>query len=322
MLVCVTGGLGFIGSHLSDALLDRGRRVRCVDRLSGVYAPGSGADAAAALRKRGAEVIEADLANVDPGALLDGADAVVHLAALPGVRTRRPFGELWAENVVASERIAAAAERAGARMVLASTSSVYGDADRLPTPEHAPTSPLNAYAASKVAAERAVRAAAADAVVVRLFTVYGPRQRPDMAFARWIAALAEGRPLAWHAHDDTARDFTHVGDTVRGIVAALDRGRAGETYNIAGGRPVRLAAALALLEQATERSAAVERSPAPAADALVTCGSAAKARAELGWEPHVALAAGLREQVEDALGPYAEPASRRAASSSRRTVPV
>lgn len=322
MLVCVTGGLGFIGSHLCDALLDRGWPVRCVDRLSGVYAAGAGADAAVRLRERGAEVVEADLADLDARALVDGAGAVVHLAALPGVRTRRPLGELWAENVVASERVAAAAERAGARVVLASTSSVYGDAVRLPTPEHAPPSPLNAYATTKLAAEGAVRAAAPTAVVVRLFTVYGPRQRPDMAFARWIAALAAGRPLAWHARERTARDFTHVADAVRGIVAALERGRPGATYNLAGGRPVRLAAALALLEQAVERTAVVERSPAPGVDALVTCGSGARARAELGWEPGVGLAEGLRDQVEAALALYPEPASPRAASSSRRTVPV
>jgi UDP-glucuronate 4-epimerase len=322
MFVCVTGGLGFIGSHLCDALLDRGRSVRCVDRLGGAYAPGSGTDAASRLRERGAEVIEADVAALDPDALLDGADAVVHLAALPGVRTRHPFAELWGQNVVASERIAAAAARAGARMVLASTSSVYGDAAQLPTPEDAPRAPRSAYAASKLAAEDAVRAAASDAVVVRLFTVYGPRQRPDMAFARWIAALAADRPLAWHAHEATARDFTHVADAVRGIVAALDRGRSGETYNLAGGRPVRLATALALLEQAVERRAVVERSPAPAADALVTSGSGTKARDELGWEARIGLADGLRDQVEEALRLYPEPASRLAASSSRRTVPV
>src|SRR5215210_1617957 len=220
MRVLVTGGLGFIGARLCGALLDAGFAVRCVDNLSGSYAPGRGTAAAAALRARGAAVAIADATE----AHVRGADSVIHLAALPGVRTHRPPSELWAANVELSDRLARAAAGAGARFVLASSSSVYGNASRLPTPEHATPAPLNAYAESKVAAEAAVLGRGGDAVVVRPFTVYGPGQRPEMAFARWIAARAADEPVPWHAAPGTARDFTYVDDAVAGILAALRLG--------------------------------------------------------------------------------------------------
>src|SRR5215210_844459 len=152
MRVLVTGGLGFIGGRLCGALLDAGYSVRCVDNLSGSYAPGRGAAAGAALRARGAAVTVADASE----AHVRGVEAVIHLAALPGVRTRRPASELWTANVELSERLAPAAAEHGARFVLASSSSVYGNATELPTREHAAPAPLNAYAESKVAAEAAV----------------------------------------------------------------------------------------------------------------------------------------------------------------------
>ena len=131
-----------------------------------------------------------------------------------------------------------AASQAGVRFVLVSSSSVYGNATELPTPEHAPPAPLNPYAASKVAAEEVVRESGADAVVVRPFSVYGPGQRPEMAFARWIDCLAVEQPLPWHASPGTARDFTYVDDAVAGILAALRHGRGGEAYNLSGWRSV------------------------------------------------------------------------------------
>ena len=194
---------------------------------------------------------------------LDDVTDVIHLAALPGVRTRRPAEELWQSNVVLTRRLVDASAAASARFVLGSTSSVYGDASLLPTPENCPPAPLNAYAASKLAAERAVREAAdqrgAHASIARMFTVYGPGQRPEMAFARWIRALTAGRPLRWYAAAGAARDFTFVDDAVAGLVAALERGRPGEAYNISGGRAVPLDHALAVLER--ELAAAVRATP-------------------------------------------------------------
>ncbi len=294
--VLVTGGLGFIGSRLCPALMHEGFGVRCVDNLSGVYADGTGHAAAAELTAGGAEVVMADVAPVH----LRGVAAVIHLAALPGVRTRRAAPALRLANAGLTGRLAAAAASRGARFVLVSSSSVYGNASRLPTPEHAPLAPLNAYAASKVAAEALVRKGPGDAVIVRPFTVYGPGQRPDMAFARWIAALGAGDPLPWHAAPGTARDFTYVDDAVAGLIAALVRGRSGEAYNLSGWLSVELWDALELL---APEGATLQELPHSPAEALVTSGCGRKAHAELGYSPRVRLAAGLDRQLRAASSP-------------------
>jgi UDP-glucuronate 4-epimerase len=299
--VCVTGGLGFVGSRVCHELLDRGRPVRCVDSLVGSYAPGNGPAAASALAARGAEIVHVHAGVASDELALAGAEAVIHLAALPGVRTPRPFVTLWRENTRATEQLARAAAERGARFVLASTSSVYGDAVQLPTPEDAPPSPLGPYAVSKLAAERACLTAArelgADAVIVRLFTVYGPGQRPDMAFARWIRALASGHPVRWHARAGTVRDFTYVDDAATGLLAALDRGRSGQAYNVSGQDPVSLREALAVIEHAVGRTASLERLPAWSGEARVTAGCERKSAAELGYAPRTTLAAGVERQV-------------------------
>jgi UDP-glucuronate 4-epimerase len=292
--VLITGGLGFIGSRLVPRLLDEGHAVRCVDDLSAVAAPGTGPAAAAGLAAHGGEVI---IDRARP-AQVAGMDAVVHLAALPGVRAHRSPSLLRAVNVDLAGRLARAAARSGARFVFTSSSSVYGSASVLPTPEDAPPGPLNAYAESKLAAEAAVLAAGGDPVVVRPFTVYGPGQRPDMAFARWIRALGSGRPLPWHAPPGTARDFTYVDDVANGIVAALRHGRAGRAYNLSGWRPVPLREALALL--AGDGEPMLSDEPSSIAEALVTHGCRRRAAAELGYAPEVELAEGLRRQLAGA----------------------
>lgn len=271
MRILVTGGLGFIGSRLCRALLDEGFDVRCVDRVSGPSAHPRH---------------------------VQGMDAVIHLAALPGVRSRHARAALRATNVELTDRLAAAAARQGARFVFASSSSVYGNASLLPTPEHAPLAPLNPYAESKAAAEAAVLARGGDPVIVRPFTVYGPGQRADMAFARWIAAIQAGVPIPWHASSGTARDFTFVDDAVAGVIAALRHGRSGEAYNISGWRSVALRHALELLPAPDVREL-----PCSSAEAVVTSGCGRKASAELGYEPRVDLATGLERQLAAATSP-------------------
>jgi UDP-glucuronate 4-epimerase len=318
--VCVTGGLGFVGSRVCHALLDLGRPVRCVDSLIGSYAPGNGPAAARALSARGAQIVRAHVGAAPDDLVLGDAAAVIHMAALPGVRTRRTFGELRRENASTTERLAGAAAKRGARFVLASSSSVYGDAALLPTPEDAAPSPVGPYASSKLSAESAclaaVRDRGADAVVVRLFTVYGPGQRPDMAFARWIRALAAELPLPWHAPAGAVRDFTYIDGAVAGLVAALDRGRAGEAYNVSGNAPVPVVEALALIERALGRTAVLERLPAWPGEARVTAGCARKAGAELGYSPGTTLAAGVERQV--AATGAASPARRLGARARAR----
>jgi nucleoside-diphosphate-sugar epimerase len=287
--VLVTGGLGFIGGRLCRALLDQGVEVRCVDDLSGTYAAGRGQSAAAVLAEWGADV------HIVAAAV----DAVIHLAAIPGVRTHRPEAVLRAVNVELPERLARAAASEGARFVFVSSSSVYGDADVLPTPESARPAPLNPYAASKVAAEAAVLGAGGDPVIVRPFTVYGPGQRPEMAFARWIAALEAGESLPWRAAPGTARDFTYVDDAVAGLTAALVRGRSGAAYNVSGWDSVTLRTALDLLDP----DAPLSELPPSSSEALVTSGCGRKARAELGYGPRVDIAGGLERQRAAASSP-------------------
>ena len=292
--VLVTGGLGFIGRRLVPRLLGEGFAVRCVDDLSAPSASGTRPGAGAGLAAHGAEVV---LDHARP-AHVPGMDAVVHLAALPGVRSAHAPSLLQAVNVDLAARLARAAARTGARFLFASSSSVYGNAEALPTPEDAPLAPLNAYAESKVAAETAVLATGGDPVIVRPFSVYGPGQRPDMAFARWTCALAAGKPLPWHAPPGTARDFTYVDDAVDGIVAALRRGRPGRAYNLSGWRAVPLREALDLLAGGAEPR--LHGVPSSAAEAFVTHGCGRRAATELGYAPRVELADGLQRQLDAA----------------------
>jgi nucleoside-diphosphate-sugar epimerase len=302
----VTGGLGFVGSHLCAALAERGQEVVCVDRLSGSYGRGCGPDALERLSVLGVRVVQADLAYAPLDGLLAGVDAVVHLAALPGVRSAYSFVDLWKQNLRVSERLVAATAERGKRFLLASSSSVYGDPPQLPTPEETLPSPLGFYAASKLAAERAcLRACArlgADVVIARLFTVFGPGQRPDMAFARWIQGITSGLPVIWCAAPAAKREFTYVADAVAGLVAALERGRAGEVYNVAGSGPTPLSHALGLLEEMLGRRAVVRhRGPSPC-EAVATAACGRKSARELGYRPVVTLEHGLERQLAAAVG--------------------
>lgn len=299
--ICVTGGLGFIGRHLCRALAERDYDVLCVDRaLSG--------EEVAEPHAAGVTTVRADV-SVDPLApLLEGADAVIHLAALPGVRTMHPLTDLWRHNAHATARLADALGT-GRRLVLASTSSVYGNASRIPTPEDSPTSPLNPYAVTKVAAEGVSLACArrgADVVVCRLFTVFGPGQRLDMAFSRWIDAVDRGRPVPWCAPPDARREFTYVDDAVGGLAAALERGRPGEIYNLAGTGSTPVRGALAEIEGLLGCRARLSTRPA-FSEAAVTAACNRKAYEELAYVPRVGLREGLERQIEAALGLLAAP---------------
>jgi nucleoside-diphosphate-sugar epimerase len=297
--ILVTGGLGFIGGHLCRELAAAGASVVCVD----CGRAGRHAAAAAELALLPAvEVRDGDVTSDPIEPLLEGVSAVVHLAALPGPRAAHTADEITRQNVLATTRVLETLPR-GARFVLASTSSVYGDAARLPTPESWAPAPLNRYAASKRSAEEAVLAAAGagvDALACRLFTVFGPRQRPDMAFARWISAILSGAPVPWCAHPGSRRDFTYVEDAVMGLTAALRHGRAGEIYNVAGGGSVSVRAALAEIEMLLGRRARLVARPAQR-EAVVTEACGVKAREELGYVPRTTLREGLRRQLDAAL---------------------
>ncbi|HUP32761.1 MAG TPA: NAD-dependent epimerase/dehydratase family protein [Gaiellaceae bacterium] len=299
MRYVVTGAAGFIGSHLAEALAAGGHEVLGVDCYTDYYERARKERNAA-----GIDVLEADLAAAPLEPVLAGADGVFHLAGQPGVRAS--WGESFQlyldRNVRASQRVFEAAADAGVRVVFASSSSVYGDAERYPTPEDVQPQPISPYGITKLACEHLAaaigKARGLEAVVLRYFTVYGPRQRPDMAFTAMLESLARGEPFRLFGDGSAARSFTYVGDAVAATVAAMERGRAGEVYNVGGGDEATMNEAIALAEEVSGRRLEVAREPAAAGDVRRTRADVAKAGAELGWAPGTPLRAGLTAQWE------------------------
>jgi nucleoside-diphosphate-sugar epimerase len=293
----VTGAAGFIGSHLGEALAAEGHEIVGVDSFTDYYDPERKRENA-----RDLEVVEGDLLTADLEELLEGVSAVFHLAGQPGVRASfGPGFEQYVErNVQASGRLFEAAARRGVRVVYASSSSIYGDAETYPTPEDATPRPISPYGVTKLCVEHLAyahaRVTGLEAVGVRYFTVYGPRQRPDMAFTPLLEALADGTTFRLFGDGSASRSFTFVGDAVDGTLAAMAKGRAGEIYNVGGGEEATMAEAIALAESISRRTLALERHGAAAGDVRRTRADVEKAARELGWAPVTSLAEGLGAQ--------------------------
>jgi nucleoside-diphosphate-sugar epimerase len=289
----VTGAAGFIGSHLVEALVTAGDEVAGVDAFTDHYAPALKRENAAGL-----DVRELDLADAELD--LHGFDGVFHLAGQPGVRASwGPEFDLYVRrNVLATQRVTEAAAQAGVRLVFASSSSIYGNAERYPTPEDVVPAPISPYGITKLTGEHLVHAYGSDAVVLRYFTVYGPRQRPDMGFARLLAALAERRPFELYGDGSQSRGFTYVADAIRATIGAMERAPAGAVYNVGGGSEATMGEAIAVAEQVSGRTLEVVERPAAAGDPRRTAANTTRIRAELGWSPEVGLEGGLRAQWE------------------------
>jgi nucleoside-diphosphate-sugar epimerase len=297
MKYLVTGAAGFIGSHLTESLLVAGNEVVPVDAFTDYYDPARKRENAAAL-----DVVQLDLVTAPLDPLLEGVDAVFHLAGQPGVRASfgPDFVHYVQRNVHASGRLFEAAARSGARVVFASSSSVYGDAERYPTPEDSPPMPISPYGVTKLCVEHLAyahaRTAGLDAVGLRYFTVYGPRQRPDMAFTPLLEALAKGTPFRLFGDGSVSRSFTFVGDAVAGTIAAMERGTAGAIYNVGGGEEASMREAIALAEEIAGRGLELERHADAAGDVQRTRADVSRAETELGWGPTTSLEVGLRAQ--------------------------
>lgn len=290
----VTGAAGFIGSHLAEALRARGDEVVGVDSFTDYYDPALKEENA-----RGLDVRRLDLARDE----LDFADVdgVFHLAGQPGVRSFGDVFPLYLErNVLASQRVFEAAARDGARVVFASSSSVYGEAERYPTPEDTPPAPLSPYGITKLTCEHLARAYARsfdlDVVVLRYFNAFGPRQRPDMAFAKIVAALAQGGVFDLYGDGKQSRGWTYVTDVVDATVRAMDRGSG--TYNVGGGVEASLEEAIGILERVAGRRLELREHPPVPGDQRRTSADTTRIREELGWRPAVSLEDGLRAQWE------------------------
>jgi len=303
----VTGCAGFIGSHLTEALLAAGHEVLGVDCFSDNYpAEHKQANLAAARDHDAFTFVGADLVTAGAERLLDGRDVVFHLAAEPGVRSSwgLRFDRYLRNNVRATQRLLEASARTPERrIVYASSSSVYGDSESLPTPEDATPQPLSPYGVTKLAAEQLCRLYHAnhgvDAVALRFFSVYGPRQRPDMAFRRFCEAAVAGTPIEIFGDGRQTRDFTFVGDVVAAVQAAATAdGVGGQAYNIGGGSRVSLARTLELLAGIAGRPLDVRRRERESGDVQDTGADISRAREALGFAPATGLPDGLRAEFE------------------------
>ena len=298
----VTGAAGFIGSNLVEGLLDAGHEVVGIDAFVPYYdRTVKESNVATARLDPRFTFVEADLRTADLIPFLSGADVVVHLAAMPGLPRSWTEFDLYTEcNLTATQRLLDAMVNAGVpRLIHGSTSSVYGA--EASGDETLPLRPVSPYGVTKLAAEHTVsayrRVFGLETVVLRYFSVYGPRQRPDMAYHRFIKALAAGDDLVVYGDGEQSRSNTFVGDCVTATLAAIEHGRDGEAYNIGGGNVMTVLQAIELIAGTMGVDARIRFEPARTGDQRHTSADTSKARRELRWGPAVAPADGIARQV-------------------------
>jgi nucleoside-diphosphate-sugar epimerase len=300
----ITGAAGFIGSHLTSALLDRGAQVTGIDCFTDYY-PRSIKEANVAVNagRAGFHFIQASIQGADLSALLDGKTHVFHLAAQAGVRKSwgGDFRIYTDHNVDATQRLLEACVGWPLhRVVYASSSSIYGDNVSIPMREDALPQPISPYGVTKLAAEQLCHLYHVNHKVpttsVRYFTVYGPRQRPDMAFHRFIRAALTDQPITLYGDGEQTRDFTFVTDAVAATIAAGDTGVLGRAYNIGGGSRVTVNHVLEILGRLAGKPLDVRREPAQKGDMRDTFADTTLARTDLGFRPAVALEQGLEAE--------------------------
>jgi UDP-glucuronate 4-epimerase len=305
MTVLVTGAAGFIGSHLAQRLLARGEDVIGLDCLTDYYD--------VTLKQRNLQLLvghrnfrleQLDLAEDDLRSIVSDVSCVYHLAGQPGVRGSwgDAFERYVRNNITATQLLLEAMHRTTARLVFASSSSVYGDAERYPTPEDALPIPISPYGVTKLCSEQLVmayrRSAGLDARCVRYFTVYGPRQRPDMAFARFIAAALDGGSVEIYGDGSQVRDFTYVDDAVDATMRAGSVDDPGEAiFNVGGGSQVTVRRVLEILGEILGEPIRTRLNPAQKGDVRETGADLQRAARTLGWHPTVSVEDGLRAQV-------------------------
>src|SRR5256886_10476523 len=304
--VVVTGAAGFIGSHLCERLLSAGHEVVGIDSFSDYYErERKEQNLGAARAHQNFSLKETDLVDADLKRILSGATVVFRLAGQPGVRPSwgGHFDRYVHDNIVATQRLLESLrETPVEKLVFASSSSVYGDAEMFPTKETVLPRPVSPYGMTKLAAEHLtfvyMRNFRIPAISLRYFTVYGPRQRPDMAFCRFMEALVEEQEIEVFGDGEQTREFTYVSDAVDGTVKAASADVVGHIINLGGGSRVTVNRVLDTLEDISRIKVRRFHLPAAPGDPRHTRASINLAPERLGWEPRVSLREGLTRQWE------------------------
>lgn len=304
--ILVTGCAGFIGSSLSDRLLELGHNVRGIDCFLDYYPRKiKENNLRSTLGNPAYELVESSILNADLPALLDGVDYVFHQAAQAGVRDSwgKSFGIYTENNILATQMLLEACRDSRVkRLVYASSSSVYGVAESLPMKESDVPRPVSPYGMSKLAGEQLCylywKNYSVPSVSLRYFTVYGPRQRPDMAFNKFIRALMAGEEIIVYGGGDQTRDFTFISDIVNANVLAMESTKGGaEIYNIGGGTRTTLSACIKVLERLMGKKARIRCVQTQKGDVVHTYADTSKAARDLGYAPRVSLEEGLAKEV-------------------------
>jgi nucleoside-diphosphate-sugar epimerase len=304
MNALVTGAAGFIGSHLTSALLDKGWHVTGLDCFTDYYARAiKDANLAVNAGRDRFQFVQASIQEADLPALLEGRTHVFHLAAQAGVRKSwgRDFRIYTDHNVDATQRLLEACVGLPLhRFVYASSSSLYGDNTPIPMREDALPQPVSPYGVTKLAGEQLCHLYYVNhrvpATSVRYFTVYGPRQRPDMAFHRFIRAALDGTRITIYGDGEQTRDFTYVADAVAATILAGERGVPGRAYNVGGGSRVTVNQVLEIIGRLAGRPLNVQREPVQKGDMRDTYADTTLARADLGFAPRVTLDQGIEAE--------------------------
>lgn len=302
----ITGVAGFIGSSLADKLLSEGHSVTGVDCFTDYYAKEIKLNnLKAAIEHPEFKFIEGDLVKLDLKELVSGADVVFHQAAQAGVRASwgSTFSSYTNHNILATQCLLEACKGISTlkRVVYASSSSVYGNAESYPTTEDQLPAPVSPYGVSKLAAEHLMQLYSTEfsvpTISLRYFTVFGPRQRPDMAFNRWIRQSLRKQPITLYGDGTQSRDFTFISDIVEANILAASKGQLGHTYNLGGGTQATVNSVLEFLAE-TIGDISIVKSERQSGDAKHTSASTEKARQDLGFDPKVNLHQGLRAEIE------------------------
>lgn len=306
MKCLITGVAGFIGSHLAERLLREGFELIGIDSFVDNYPKNiKENNIKGLLQSSKFKFVEASIGNINLSEIVDQVDVVYHQAAIPGVRSSwgQNFEQYTVNNINATQTLLEACKyQRIKKFIYASSSSVYGDAMELPVRESSPKSPISPYGVTKLAGENLAslyfKCYGVPTVSLRYFTVYGPRQRPDMAFHRFISAILDERELEIYGNGEQTRDFTYIADAVEANLHALLKGKEGGIYNIGGGSRVKLIESLKIIEEISGKKAGLKFIEAQRGDAMHTYADVSNAKRDLGYAPKFDIKEGLRRHYD------------------------